>query len=77
MLHGHDGYGSEAPEWMKTVGTFTVPPGGTAASNYLRVVTLRHDYGKNIWDLLIDQKLAAANLGSSGKVSNLGSIQNL
>ena len=56
---------------MKTVGTFTVPPGGTAASNYLHVVTLRHDYGKNIWDLLIDQKLAAANLGFSGKVSNL------
>ena len=33
VLHGHDGYGSEPPEWIKPVGTFTVPPGGTAASN--------------------------------------------
>ncbi len=77
VYHGDEGATEPAAtstQWIKTVGSFTVAPGATAASDYLRV-TLRHDYLRNIWDLFINGKLAAANLAFKGRGANLQGLE--
>jgi RHS repeat-associated protein len=77
VYHGDEGATESAAtstQWIKTVGSFTVAPGATAASDYLRV-TLRHDYLRNIWDLFINGKLAAANLAFKGRGANLQGLE--
>ena len=54
------------PQWVKTVGTFSLAANGLTAADYTRI-TLRHDYGRDIWDLFIGGKLAAANLAFEGR----------
>ncbi len=76
VYQGNDG--AENPEtqpeeWIKTAGTFAVASGATAATNYLRM-TFRHDYQRNLWDLFIDGKLAAANLSFEERGDSLQSI---
>ena len=61
-------------QWIKTAGTFNVASGGTNSSSYIRV-TLRHDYARNLWDLFIGGKLAAANLSFEGRGANLESLE--
>ena len=77
VYHGEDGIagpGAPPEQWIKTVGTFAVAPGAAAATNYIRV-TLRHDYSRNLWDLFIGGKLAAANLAFEGRGANLASLE--
>lgn len=74
VYQGSDTAGSPSPvpqQWIKTVGAFEVS--GVAATAYLRA-TLRHDYLRNIWDLFIDGKLAAANLSFEGRGANLETL---
>ena len=76
VYQGNDGATNpqiDPEEWIQTVGTFSVPAGGTAAANYLRI-TFRHDYARNLWDLFIDGKLAAANLSFEQRGASLQSI---
>jgi RHS repeat-associated protein len=61
-------------QWAKTVGTFALAANGLTASDYTRI-TLRHDYQRNIWDLFIGGKLAAANLAFEGRGANLENIE--
>lgn len=61
-------------QWAKTVGTFALASGGLTASDYTRI-TLRHDYQRNVWDLFIAGKLAAANLAFEGRGANLEDIE--
>jgi RHS repeat-associated protein len=76
IYQGNDGVPNsetQPEEWIRTVGSFPVATGATMAGNYLRV-TFRHDYQRNLWDLFIDGKLAAANLSFEGRGANLQSI---
>ncbi len=61
-------------QWAKTVGTFALAANGVTAAGYSRI-TLRHDYQRNIWDLFIDGKMAAANLAFEGRGANLENIE--
>lgn len=61
-------------QWAKTVGTFALAANGLTAADYTRI-TLRHDYQRNIWDLFIGGKLAAANLAFEGRGANLENIE--
>lgn len=77
VLHGADNStapGATPEQWIQTAGTFDVPVGGTASSNYVRI-TMRHDYQRKLWDLFIDGKLAAANLDYDGRGTNLQSLE--
>ena len=77
VQHGADGIvdpGAVPKQWIKTAGTFNVAANGTASDNYIRV-TLRQDYLRNLWDLFIDGKLAAANLAFDGRGTNLESLE--
>ena len=76
VYHGNDGVANptaQPEQWAQTVGSFHVPTGNTQADAYVRV-TLRHDYQRNLWDLFVDGKLAAANLSFEGRGSNLTAI---
>lgn len=76
VLHGNDGAAGNPPpaeQWYRTAGTFSVPS-GTISSTWLRA-TLRHDYGRNLWDLFIDGKLAAVNLGFEGRGARLDTLE--
>ncbi|MFT4176048.1 MAG: SpvB/TcaC N-terminal domain-containing protein [Luteolibacter sp.] len=76
VYHGNDGAGdpnAEPEQWIQTIGSFQVAPGGDEALDYLRV-TLRHDYQRNLWDLFVDGKLAAANLSFGGRGNLLTGI---
>ena len=76
VYHGNDGVANptaQPEQWAQTVGSFHVPTGNTQADAYVRV-TLRHDYQRNLWDLFVDGKLAAANLSFEGRGSNLTDI---
>lgn len=77
VLHGNDGASGEPlpPEqWYQTPGKFTVAGQNTVATEWIRA-TLRHDYGRDIWDLFIDGKLAAVNLGFEGRGPNLQALE--
>ncbi|MGC4013390.1 MAG: FG-GAP-like repeat-containing protein [Luteolibacter sp.] len=72
---GTDGASAEAqPDWVQTSGSYTVTPGGSEASSFLRV-TLRHDYDHAVWDLFIDGQMVAANLSFEGRGSALTAIE--
>jgi RHS repeat-associated protein len=73
VYHGSEGT-ANAAQWAKTIGTFALAPNGLTASTYTRI-TLRHDYQRNIWDLFIGGKLAAANLAFEGRGSNLEKLE--
>ncbi len=73
VLNGSSGETNPA-QWAKTVGTFALAANGLTASGYTRI-TLRHDYQRNIWDLFIGGKLAAANLAFEGRGANLENIE--
>ncbi len=73
VLNGSSGVANPA-QWAKTVGAFALAPNGLTAAGYTRV-TLRHDYQRNIWDLFIDGKLAAANLAFESRGANLENIE--
>ncbi len=81
VLHGNDDAlpvppATTVPEekWYLTAGTYPVPTGATASTTWVRA-TLRHDYQRNIWDLFIDGKLAAVNLGFEGRGANLDYLE--
>lgn len=81
VLHGNDDAvanppGSPVPpeKWYQSAGTFTVPQNSPVATTWLRA-TLRHDYQRKIWDLFIDGKLAAVNLGFEGRGANLEHLE--
>jgi RHS repeat-associated protein len=81
VLHGNDDALPVPPDnivpeekWYLTAGTFAVAAGQTAATDWVRA-TLRHDYGRKIWDLFIDGKLAAVNLGFEGRGANLEHLE--
>lgn len=61
-------------QWAKTVGTFSLSENGLTADGYTRI-TLRHDYQRNVWDLFVGGKLAAANLDYEGRGANLEKIE--
>ena len=73
VYHGSSGEANPA-QWAKTVGVFSLAASGLTASAYTRI-TLRHDYQRNIWDLFIGGKLAAANLAFEGRGANLENIE--
>jgi Salmonella virulence plasmid 65kDa B protein len=73
VYNGSAGIANTA-QWAKTVGTFTLNGNGLTASDYTRI-TLRHDYQRNVWDLFINSKLAAANLAFEGRGANLQNIE--
>ena len=72
VYQGSDG--TRPAEWIRTAGTFNVPAGATNADGYVRL-TLRHDYYHKLWDLFIDDKLAAANL--SFETNIIGNLQSI
>jgi len=76
VYHGNDEVTDPAvqPEqWVKTAGSFNVQPGATEADAYVRI-TLRHDYQRDLWDLFVDGKMAAANLSFEGRSDNLSGV---
>jgi len=73
-VYNGNGGTTNASQWAKTVGTFALASNGLTASGYTRI-TLRHDYQRNIWDLFIGGKLAAANLVFEGRGANLEEIE--
>jgi len=76
VLHGNDddlGTPPDPEQWYLTAGNFTVPSGSPVSIDWVRV-TLRHDYGRDLWDLFIDGKLVAVNLGFEGRGGNLQSL---
>ncbi len=73
VYNGSSGQANPA-QWAKTVGTFALAANGVTAAGYSRI-TLRHDYQRNIWDLFIDGKMAAANLAFEGRGANLENIE--
>ncbi len=81
VLHGNDDALPVPPattvaeeKWYLTAGTYPVPAGATVSTDWVRA-TLRHDYGRKIWDLFIDGKLAAVNLGFEGRGGNLEQLE--
>jgi RHS repeat-associated protein len=81
VLHGNDDALPGPPDntvaeekWYLTAGTFAVAAGQTVSTDWVRA-TLRHDYGRKIWDLFIDGKLAAVNLGFEGRGPNLEHLE--
>ena len=73
-VYNGSGGTANAAQWAKTVGTFDLASNGLTAFGYTRI-TLRHDYQRNIWDLFIGGKLAAANLVFEGRGENLEEIE--
>ncbi|MES2982235.1 MAG: RHS repeat-associated core domain-containing protein [Verrucomicrobiota bacterium] len=73
VYNGSSGEANPA-QWAKTVGTFALAANGLTAADYSRI-TLRHDYQRNIWDLFIGGKMAAANLAFEGRGANLENIE--
>jgi RHS repeat-associated protein len=73
VYNGSSGEANPA-QWAKTVGAFALAINGLTAADYSRI-TLRHDYQRNIWDLFIGGKLAAANLAFEGRGANLENIE--
>ena len=81
VLHGNDDAIPVPPattvaeeKWYQSAGTFTVPANSPVSTTWLRA-TLRHDYQRKIWDLFIDGKLAAVNLGFEGRGANLTELE--
>jgi len=73
--HGNDDDATGASEqWLKSPATYTISASTQQATAFTRL-TLRHDYQRKIWDLFVDGKLAAANLGFDGREANLASIE--
>jgi RHS repeat-associated protein len=61
-------------QWFLTPGSFTVSQGSSVSSEWLRL-TLRHDYTADLWDLYINDKLAAVNLAFKGQNGVLQGIE--
>jgi len=73
--HGNDDDATGASEqWLKSPAAYTISASTQQATAFSRL-TLRHDYQRKIWDLFVDGKLAAANLGFDGREANLASIE--
>ena len=73
--HGNDDDTTGASEqWLKSPASYTISTSTQQATAFSRL-TLRHDYQHKIWDLFVDGKLAAANLGFDGRETNLTSIE--
>jgi uncharacterized protein (TIGR02594 family) len=73
--HGNDDDATGASEqWLKSPAAYTISASTQQATAFSRL-TLRHDYQRKIWDLFVDGKLAAANLGFDGRDANLASIE--
>jgi hypothetical protein len=73
--HGNDDDATGAAEqWLKSPASYTISASTQQATAFSRL-TLRHDYQRKIWDLFVDGKLAAANLGFDGRDANLASIE--
>ena len=71
--HGNDNQPEVQEQWLKSPATYTTDATGQATA-FTRV-TFRHDYGRNIWDLFINGKMATANLGFEGRGANLTQIE--
>jgi RHS repeat-associated protein len=73
--HGNDDDATgTAEQWLKSPASYTISASTQQATAFSRL-TLRHDYQRKIWDLFVDGKLAAANLGFDGRDANLASIE--
>jgi uncharacterized protein (TIGR02594 family) len=75
VYHGNDDDATGASEkWLRSAGNYTISASTQQANAFTRL-TLRQDYQRKIWDLFVDGKLAAANLGFDGRDANLASIE--
>lgn len=77
VYHGNDGSDPDPAnpsQWCKTAASFPLSGDGATGASYLRV-TIRHDYGRNLWDLFVDGKLVAANLSYEGRGPNLQTLE--
>ncbi|HEY8994639.1 MAG TPA: SpvB/TcaC N-terminal domain-containing protein, partial [Lacunisphaera sp.] len=73
--HGNDDDATGGSEqWLKSPASYTISATTRQATAFSRL-TLRHDYSRKIWDLFVDGKLAAANLGFDGRDANLTAIE--
>ncbi|MGC4013360.1 MAG: RHS repeat-associated core domain-containing protein [Luteolibacter sp.] len=73
--HGNDDDSSQASSyWVETPAEYAFSS-TTLKANAFNRITLRQDYGRKVWDLFVDGKLAAANLGFSGREDHLAAIE--
>ena len=73
-LHGADGVSDASPAWHVSAQSFSLSPNSTASSEFVRF-TIRQDYVRNVWDLFVNGKLAAANLRFHQRGTTLSSMQ--
>lgn len=59
---GADRADGKRPEWIETSTSIPYSKNGLLASNFTRL-TLRQDYEKKVWDLYVNGRMVAANLG--------------
>ncbi|WP_353565520.1 SpvB/TcaC N-terminal domain-containing protein, partial [Haloferula sargassicola] len=68
VYHGNDDASDpdEMEQWLVAGPEFGVNPTTRLSTSYLRI-TLRQDTGRKVWDLFVDGKLVAVNLGFDGR----------
>ncbi|MFD0893724.1 VCBS repeat-containing protein [Luteolibacter ambystomatis] len=73
--HGNDDDENQPSSyWVETPSTYAFSS-TTLKANAFNRITLRHDYGRQVWDLFVDGKISAANLGFSGRGDKLDAIE--
>ncbi len=73
VFNGSDG-AMGSSQWFQTGGTFSIPVDYQPAPAWSRV-TLRHDYGRNLWDAFVDGKLVGVNLAFEQRGENLTTLE--
>ena len=73
IVHVFHGDGAGGGAWMATAVKLALQEGGNRASGWVRL-SLREDFSRQSWDLLVDGKPAAADVGF--QVADVGHAQN-